>query len=54
MVQPESLKSDQYQPWSRGRGVDVWAMLRASITGDLATIKKFYGVKGRLPIGVAP
>lgn len=39
MVQPESLKSDQYQPWSRGRGVDVWAMLCASITGDLQTIQ---------------
>ena len=39
MVQPESLKSDEYQPWSRGRGVDVWAMLYASITGDLETIK---------------
>src|SRR6266566_4273951 len=39
MVQPESLKSADYQPWSRGRGVDVWAMLCASITGDLETIK---------------
>lgn len=39
MVQPESLKSEEYQPWSRGRGVDVWAMICASITGDLETIK---------------
>jgi ankyrin repeat protein len=39
MIQPESLRSGEYQPWSRGRGVDVWAMLCASITGDLATIK---------------
>jgi hypothetical protein len=39
MVQPESLKSEEFQPWSRGRGVDVWAMLCASITGDLETIK---------------
>ena len=39
MVQPESLKSEVYQPWSRGRGVEVWAMLCASITGDLETIK---------------
>ena len=23
MVQPESLRSDEYQPWSRGRGVDA-------------------------------
>ncbi|MBI4472821.1 MAG: hypothetical protein HY646_09150 [Acidobacteria bacterium] len=40
MVQPESLKSPEYQPWSRGRGVDVWAMICAAITGDLETIKK--------------
>jgi ankyrin repeat protein len=39
MIQPESLRSEEYQPWSRGRGVDVWAMLCASITGDLDTIK---------------
>lgn len=40
MVQPESLKSEEYQPWSRGRGVDVWAMICAAITGDLDTIKR--------------
>lgn len=39
MIQPESLKSDEYQPWSRGRGTDVWAMLRAAADGDLETIK---------------
>ncbi len=39
MVQPESLKSEDYQPWSRGRGTDVWAMICASIAGDLETIK---------------
>ncbi len=39
MVQPESLKRDEYQPWSRGRGVDVWAMLCACIAGDLETIR---------------
>jgi len=39
MHQPESLKCTAYQPWSRGRGVDVWAMLCASITGDLESIK---------------
>jgi ankyrin repeat protein len=39
MVQPESLKSEDYQQWSRGRGVDVWAMLCAAIAGDLATIE---------------
>ncbi len=39
MIQPESLRSDEYQPWSRGRGVDVWTMLCACITGDMPTIK---------------
>ena len=39
MFQPAELRSDQYLPWSGGRGVDVWAMFVASLTGDLATIK---------------
>jgi uncharacterized protein len=39
MVKPESLKSEDYQPWSRGRGIDVWAMICASISGDIETIK---------------
>ncbi len=39
MIQPEALRSDEYQPWSRGRGTDVWAMLRAAVDGDLATIE---------------
>jgi hypothetical protein len=38
MIQPESLRPEEYQPRSRGRGVDVWAMLCASIMGDLDTI----------------
>jgi hypothetical protein len=40
MVQPESLKSETYQPWSRGRGVDVWSMVCPAITGELETIKR--------------
>src|SRR4030095_7739033 len=39
MVQPEPLRSNEYQPWSRGRGVDVWDMICAAITGDLETVK---------------
>ena len=39
MLQPASLKSENYQPWSRGRGIDVWAMICASISGDIETIK---------------
>jgi ankyrin repeat protein len=39
MFQPQSLKSTEYQPWSRGRGVDVWEMLCGGITGDVELIK---------------
>ena len=39
MYQPESLRTDEYLPWSRGRGNDVWAMLRAAADGDLATLQ---------------
>jgi len=48
MVQPESLKSEEFQPWSRGRGVDVWAMICAAITGDLDTIKTLVARDPRL------
>lgn len=40
MTQPGSLMSEEYQPWSRGRGTEVWVMLCASIAGDLDTIKQ--------------
>src|SRR5690349_3552161 len=40
MVQPQSLKREEFQPWSRGRGVDVWSMICAAITGDLETVKR--------------
>jgi ankyrin repeat protein len=39
MIQPRSLRTDEYQPWSRGRGEDVWAMICASITGDLSAVE---------------
>src|ERR1700761_8549354 len=39
MRQPELLKTEDYLPWSRGRGVDVWAMFVAAANGDLATIR---------------
>ena len=48
MIQPASLRSDEFQPWSRGRGVDVWAMLCAAITGDLETIKALVARDGNL------
>jgi ankyrin repeat protein len=39
MFQPAALRSEEYLPWSRGRGVDVWAMIVACLSGDLDTIK---------------
>lgn len=39
MRQPEVLKNNEYQPWCRGRGKDVWTMLTASMMGDLDTVK---------------
>jgi ankyrin repeat protein len=39
MRQPDALKSDDWQPWSHGRGTDVWTMLSAAAAGDLERIK---------------
>lgn len=36
---PPDLQTEDYKPWSRGRGVDVWAMFAAAATGDLATVE---------------
>jgi ankyrin repeat protein len=40
MFQPAELRSTDYLPWSRGRGVDVWAMIVACTTGDLLAVKR--------------
>ncbi len=48
MIQPPALQREEFQPWSRGRGVDVWAMLCAAITGDLETIKKLTATDPKL------
>ena len=48
MVQPESLKTEEYQIWSGGRGVDVWAMIHAAATGNLDTIKALVAREPRL------
>jgi ankyrin repeat protein len=40
MRQPKSLQTEAYNKWGRGRGIDIWNMICASITGDLDTIKK--------------
>lgn len=38
MHQPASLKTNAYLPWSRGRGNDVWQVLKACCDGDLETL----------------
>jgi ankyrin repeat protein len=48
MFQPEPLKSDEFQPWSRGRGTDVWAMFCAARDGNLATVKSLAAKDARL------
>jgi ankyrin repeat protein len=40
MIQPEALKKKDHLFWSPGRGVDVWKMFCACITGDLKTVKR--------------
>ncbi len=42
MYQPELLRTDEYRTWSRGRGNDVWAMLRAATEGDLPTLERWF------------
>ena len=40
MKQPVALQSEEFAQWSNGKGTDVWAMICASIAGDLKTIKE--------------
>lgn len=42
------LLSEQWLPWSRGRGVDVWAMITSAITGNLDTIRALVARDPRL------
>lgn len=37
---PEVLRTEAWLPWNRGRGVDVWAMLMAAASGDLAAVRE--------------
>ena len=37
---PPELASEAWLPWSRGRGVDVWAMLMAAAEGDLSAVQE--------------
>ncbi len=38
--QPDSLRNDDLNTWSQGRGPAVWAKLCACIAGDLPAIRK--------------
>src|SRR5690348_18506329 len=40
MLQPDELKSNEPLTWTPGRGTDVWAMICASIAGDLSAIER--------------
>jgi len=39
LLQPGDLKSDQKLLWSSGHGTDVWALIQACSSGDLAAVK---------------
>ena len=39
MHQPAALQTDEYLPWSRGRGCDVWGMLSACARGDQPAVE---------------
>ncbi|HVU98623.1 MAG TPA: ankyrin repeat domain-containing protein [Puia sp.] len=39
MREPPVLQTEAYLPWSRGRGVDVWAMFVAAMSGDLEQVR---------------
>lgn len=39
MTCPPSLESAEYQPWSGGRGADVWKMIVAAMSGDVEKIQ---------------
>jgi ankyrin repeat protein len=40
VTQPETLKTNAALLWSPGTGTDVWAMLSASVAGDVETVKR--------------
>jgi ankyrin repeat protein len=40
MLQPDELKNDEPLTWTPGRGIDVWAMICASIAGDLSAVER--------------
>lgn len=39
LIQPDSLKSEQFVAWSGGIGTEIWSLFRAAMTGDLTAAK---------------
>jgi ankyrin repeat protein len=39
MRQPNALKTDEYVPWSKGKGQQVWAMICAVVEGSLDKVE---------------
>lgn len=48
MTPPPELRTEEYRDWSRGRGVDVWAMPRAAREGELERLRELTGANPRL------
>lgn len=40
MLRPDELKKDEPLLWSTGIGTDVWEMFCASISGDVASVRR--------------
>lgn len=40
MIQPETLKTDEYDSHNGGTGNDIWAMISAAGTGDTRCLKR--------------
>jgi hypothetical protein len=38
LIRPDALTKDEPLIWSAGRGVDLWAMFVAAVTGDVQAI----------------
>lgn len=48
MYCPDELRKVEPLKWSTGRGVDVWAMFRACIAGDLQAVRRLVAQDGSL------
>jgi hypothetical protein len=46
VIQPEELTKDEPVFWSTGAGINVWKKFRASMSGDLETVKRRLDLRG--------